>query len=164
MRDFGLNSTMQTLELMRLNDQISDMREGRPPRRGPPNDVGPGCLLKFMALAAVIVLIVYCLGRDRASDEAREQPSPEPPKAETGSTSSEPAIAQAEDSDPKTEPARLWTDVSGEYRVEATLVDCTADTVFLQKANGRIVRVAIAGLCPADREYVRVYSKPVSFR
>jgi hypothetical protein len=164
MRHLGSNSTMQTLELMRLNDQISDMREGRPPRRGPPNDVGPGCLLKFMALAALIVLMVYRLGHDKSSDKALEQPSPDASKAEAGSTSSAPIAARAVNRDHKTEPTRLWKDASGEYLIEAALVDCTNDTVCLQKDNGRIVRLAIAGLCPEDREYVRVYSKPVSFR
>lgn len=156
MHDSG-NSTIQTLELMRLNDQISDMRAGRPPRRGPPEDIGPGCLLKFMALAAIIVFMVYRLGHERTDDKALEQPPPKVRAVETNTSA--PA-----NPDRKTEPIRLWTDVSGSYHVEATLVDCTEDMVCLQKANGRKVRVAMDRLCPEDRKYVRVYSKPVSFQ
>jgi hypothetical protein len=157
MRHFGLNSTMQTLEIMRLNDQFSDMREGRPPRRGPPNDVGPGCLLKFMALAALITLMVCRLDHGRSGGRTLDQPSPEPSRVEANTPS-------PVNPDRKAEPMRHWTDVSGKYQVEASLVDCTDDMVCLQKTNGRNVRVAMDRLCPEDREYVYHYCKRVSFQ
>jgi hypothetical protein len=155
MRNFGSNSTMQTLELMWLNDQIRDMREGRPPRRGPPNDIGPGCLLKFMALAAFLVLMVYSLGHDRTGGKAMEQPSPKPPPVEAPTPS--PA-----NPDRKIEPIRLWTDTSGKYQVEATLVDFNDNMVCLQEADGGNVKVAMNWLSSNDRQYVYRFRKQVS--
>jgi hypothetical protein len=159
MRHYNDNSMMQTLELMYLNNQIRDMRLGLPPRRGPTWDVGPGCLLKFLALAAIMVLMVYRLGHDSAGQQALDESEPEQSEAAAESAATRPGPPEYEglnpDSDKMPQPIRLWTDASGQYHVEAALVDCTADVVCLRKVNDRLVRVAVNRLSPDDRAYVR---------
>lgn len=52
--------------------------------------------------------------------------------------------------------ARLWTDATGQYRVEARFVSVVdGATVRLQKADGRFVRVAMDKLCAGDQQFVR---------
>jgi hypothetical protein len=49
---------------------------------------------------------------------------------------------------------RLWTDVSGQYHVEARLVSFDGQVVHLQKSDGRYVRIALEKLSTTDRRLV----------
>lgn len=51
--------------------------------------------------------------------------------------------------------AREWTDSTGAFTVEATLVEVLEDSVRLRKRNGILVQVPIERLCRADQLYVR---------
>lgn len=51
--------------------------------------------------------------------------------------------------------AREWTDSTGAFTVEATLVGVSGDSVWLQMQNGIMVQVPIERLCRADRVYVQ---------
>ncbi|MCA9133712.1 MAG: hypothetical protein KDA45_11180 [Planctomycetales bacterium] len=53
------------------------------------------------------------------------------------------------------EEARLWRDRSGKFEVQATLVKQTESFVELLKQDGRVVRVPLSALSPADREYLQ---------
>jgi len=50
---------------------------------------------------------------------------------------------------------RMWTDLSGKYRLEAKFVGVIdGKTVRLQKADGRYYRIALERLCLADQAVV----------
>ena len=53
-------------------------------------------------------------------------------------------------------PARTWSDTSGAYSVEATLVGVKEGSVQLLKEDGSIICVPIPRLSRTDREYVRI--------
>jgi hypothetical protein len=55
---------------------------------------------------------------------------------------------------------RGWTDSTGEYSVEATLVEIEEDSVVLKKAGGDVITVPITRLSEADRRYLEGLSKP----
>lgn len=50
---------------------------------------------------------------------------------------------------------RTWTDSTGTYTMQAELLDETAGTVRLRRADGRIVSLALERLSAADQVYVR---------
>ncbi|MBW3596161.1 MAG: hypothetical protein KY475_02680, partial [Planctomycetes bacterium] len=50
--------------------------------------------------------------------------------------------------------ARKWTDSSGNFSVEAELVDFTGEAVRLRKPDGTIIAVPFARLSKADREFL----------
>lgn len=59
---------------------------------------------------------------------------------------------------PAKQPARamrLWTDVTGKYRIEAALIEVTKDTVILEKTDGSRVEVPLSRLVKNDREYAK---------
>jgi hypothetical protein len=51
--------------------------------------------------------------------------------------------------------ARLWTDSSGRYTLDADLVDFNDQTVVLQRADHELVAVAIENLSNQDRDYLK---------
>ena len=51
--------------------------------------------------------------------------------------------------------AREWTDSTGVFTVEATLVEVSGDSVRLRMQNGIMVQVPIERLCRADQQYVQ---------
>ncbi len=53
---------------------------------------------------------------------------------------------------------RLWTDASGTFQVEARFAGYMGDSVRLQKANGKYVRIAITALSSLDRHFVEAIS------
>ena len=51
---------------------------------------------------------------------------------------------------------RTWTDVTGTYKIEAELIEATAENVTLKrKEDGRIVKVPIDKLSPEDQEFLK---------
>ncbi|MCH8043012.1 MAG: hypothetical protein IID44_04775 [Planctomycetes bacterium] len=55
--------------------------------------------------------------------------------------------------------ARTWTDVTGKYKIEATLIDYNQGKAQLKKSNGKVVSVPLSKLSAPDRNYVRQWSK-----
>lgn len=53
---------------------------------------------------------------------------------------------------------RTWTDATGQFKVQAELVDQTATAVRLRLEDGRVVEVEIEKLSDADREHLRKLS------
>ncbi len=52
--------------------------------------------------------------------------------------------------------ARIWTDRTGEHRVEAELLSAQADTVWLRRVSDqKVFEVGLADLSPADQQHVR---------
>ena len=51
-------------------------------------------------------------------------------------------------------PGRTWTDATGQYTVEAELIEVVDGKVRLKKSDGRVLRVPVAKLSRADREYL----------
>ena len=49
---------------------------------------------------------------------------------------------------------RQWTDRSGKFQVEASLVTVKDGKAYLEKGDGTVVPVEIAKLCTADQEYL----------
>jgi hypothetical protein len=49
---------------------------------------------------------------------------------------------------------RTWRDASGTFSVEAVMLSVDGDKVVLQKKDGKISRVPIAKLSPADKKYI----------
>ena len=50
---------------------------------------------------------------------------------------------------------RTWTDRTGEYQTEASLVDSQDGKVTLKKKDGTTIKIPLASLSDADREYVK---------
>jgi hypothetical protein len=48
----------------------------------------------------------------------------------------------------------MWTDITGQHQVEARLLSVSDGMVYLQKANGRYLRVPLDKLCDADQQVV----------
>lgn len=60
------------------------------------------------------------------------------------------------ESPPAGEPVlRTWTDSTGQFRIEATLVKAHTDAVTLQKTDGRTIVVPLSRLSAADQAHVR---------
>lgn len=58
---------------------------------------------------------------------------------------------------------RLWSDLTGKFKIEATLDSQTAFNVVLRKADGKLVTVPLDKLSIADQEYVATLdSEPVN--
>src|SRR3954454_7514208 len=51
--------------------------------------------------------------------------------------------------------ARVWTDSSGKYTVEADLIAYNDKTVILERPDHQLGQVPIAQLSQADREYLK---------
>jgi hypothetical protein len=69
------------------------------------------------------------------------------------------AAAPAAESQPARLQYRSWTDLAGEYRVEAALLDSTGGAVRLQKRDGHIFTMRLERLSKADQEFVKAQSK-----
>jgi small-conductance mechanosensitive channel len=50
---------------------------------------------------------------------------------------------------------RTWSDATGQFRVEAELVEIKDATAVLKKSDGKLLQVPLSKLSNADREYVR---------
>jgi WD40 repeat protein/mono/diheme cytochrome c family protein len=55
---------------------------------------------------------------------------------------------------------REWTDTTGAFKVEATLITIKDDKVYLEKADGMVVTVPLSRLSQADQAYVKSVSNP----
>lgn len=55
---------------------------------------------------------------------------------------------------------REWTDSTGKFTVEATLVEVRQDSVILKKADGGAIMVPIGRLSKADQRYLEGLRKP----
>jgi len=55
--------------------------------------------------------------------------------------------------------ARTWRDSTGQFSVEAVLVDYDGDQVKLKKSDGRVVTLPLTRLSEADQQYVRERQK-----
>jgi hypothetical protein len=51
--------------------------------------------------------------------------------------------------------ARTWTDSTGKYKIEAAFVEVKDGAVRLRRPDGRVVKLPLAKLSPADRRYVK---------
>lgn len=49
---------------------------------------------------------------------------------------------------------RTWRDITGQYQIEATLVEVTATEVRLKKRDGSVISVPLDKLSPADLEFL----------
>jgi len=101
-------------------------------------------------------------------DKPADQPKTEEPKPPAPAPEDKPA-EPAPPAKPQPKPAiddpfssiqgnplRLWTDISGQYSVEARFVAVLdGDIVRLQRADGRYVRVALNKLSLADQQFVQ---------
>ncbi len=56
---------------------------------------------------------------------------------------------------PSVASARVWTDSSGKYSIEANLIAFNGTTVVLQRADHQLGQVPIDKLSPADRDYLK---------
>lgn len=54
-------------------------------------------------------------------------------------------------------PVRTWTDVSGQHRIEAALLDADEQQVRLRRTDGKEISVPLEKLSEADREHARRY-------
>ncbi len=52
-------------------------------------------------------------------------------------------------------PFRLWTDATGDYSVDAALLEHDGVTILVRQRDGARVRLVVAQLSEADREYLR---------
>jgi hypothetical protein len=59
---------------------------------------------------------------------------------------------------------RVWTDICGQYHVEARLVSFDGQVVRLQKSDGRYVRIALEKLSRPDEQLVRQLPATVAAR
>ena len=54
---------------------------------------------------------------------------------------------------------RTWSDVTGEYKVRATLIEVADDEVHLRKADGTTISVPLEKLSKADRDWLARYGR-----
>jgi hypothetical protein len=98
----------------------------------------------------------------KAADKPAEKPAPKaadkPAEKPAEKPAGKPEKKKADEDNPfgQTNPRglRLWTDASGKYQVEARFVGVVGDTIRLQKADGRYVRILLDKLCDADQRLV----------
>src|SRR5688572_15917506 len=62
----------------------------------------------------------------------------------------------------QTDEVRFWSDVSGKVRIQASLIEKTADWVKLRKKDGSEVTVPFAKLSRVDVEYLVAAPAPSS--
>jgi hypothetical protein len=105
--------------------------------------------------------------------EAKEETKPvdpvvDPAKPEDKPAEEKPAPKAKADDDifglQNPDAVRQWTDISGQYTLEARFVSLSDGTVRLQKANGRFVRIALDQLSPADQQFVQTRGDAVAAR
>ena len=106
-----------------------------------------------------------------------EAQAPAPPAedaAETDTTTETAPAAEATASDEETTPVgqtdvppadrplatRIWTEVSGRRRVEATFIKLEDETVQFRRNDGKVVAIPLAGLIPEDQEIIRKLAEP----
>ena len=95
---------------------------------------------------------------DPMADPVAEPPVVEPPADDV--PADPPVAPPAIDDDPfssnQSKGLRLWTDISGKYRVKARLVSVIDETtVRLQREDDRYIRVALDRLSLTDQQVVR---------
>jgi hypothetical protein len=58
--------------------------------------------------------------------------------------------------------ARIWSDASGQRKIDAELVDCQKGVVKLRKpdGNGKVVDVPLSKLSPGDVGFIKEKMKP----
>ncbi len=61
---------------------------------------------------------------------------------------------EADEALPQAKEMRTWTDASGRFRIEASLVRHADNMVQLRTPDGRVVRVPVDQFSSADREYL----------
>jgi hypothetical protein len=86
----------------------------------------------------------------RKIEEVRSQREPPP----TAGAAESPTAAPP-DRGPSEPRLRTWTDASGQYHIEAELVEHSEGNVTLKKPDGQVVTLPLEKLSPADQEYVR---------
>jgi hypothetical protein len=52
-------------------------------------------------------------------------------------------------------PLRTWTDATGQFRIEARLIDVSDGVVNLEKADGETLKVPLEKLSAADQAHCR---------
>ena len=55
---------------------------------------------------------------------------------------------------------RVWTDVTGRFKVEAQLIDVSGEAVQLRCKDGRVIEISLARLSEADAIFARDADKP----
>jgi SLA1 Homology Domain 1 (SHD1) protein len=56
--------------------------------------------------------------------------------------------------------ARLWSDASGQHKIDAELVDCQKGVVKLRKPDGKVVDVPLSKLSAEDVGFIKEKMKP----
>ena len=87
---------------------------------------------------------------------------PMPEHLHPGSPASKAALAKLEEITgepaPKVgasvESLRTWSDSTGKFKLQATLVNNTAGTVRLEKEDGKIISLPVSKLSKADQRYL----------
>jgi len=59
---------------------------------------------------------------------------------------------------------RIWTNATGEFKVEAELVDVADGVVVLQRTDGRIIKVPVTKLSKTDRDFVTRLLSPADVK
>jgi len=58
--------------------------------------------------------------------------------------------------------ARIWTDSTGKYRIEAEFVTLEGDTVHLRRPDGQGIAIPLERLSPADQAYAKQQAAPAA--
>ncbi|HLA84842.1 MAG TPA: SHD1 domain-containing protein [Thermoguttaceae bacterium] len=126
-----------------------------------------------VSLPAELPLLPATSGVPKAA-EGSERPheTPDRPKAKpierpVATPMEKPLVAEAEYDNPfvlETDQLQIWTDASGNFRVEARFVSFDQKTVRLQRPSGAFLRVAYDRLSVADRERVQDLSLAVAMK
>ena len=58
--------------------------------------------------------------------------------------------------------ARIWTDSTGKYRIEAEFVQLEGETVHLRRPDGQSIAIPLERLSPADQAYARQQAAPAA--
>ena len=89
-----------------------------------------------------------------STDEPMETSIPSTEKSNTESNP-DPKPGEEEVTDPKKQP-RLWKDAAGKFSTEATFNGIVGKTeIFLKKADGKVVKVAIEKLSDDDKAWLQ---------
>jgi hypothetical protein len=86
--------------------------------------------------------------RDTPASTYPDVEAKEPPQLAAKKASAPPAAADASE-------MRTWSDASGKFKLEASLVSVKGEMVTLKQKDGRLFQVSLKKLCKEDQEFIQ---------
>jgi hypothetical protein len=95
------------------------------------------------------------LGIAGKSSQAKSETKPAADKVATGTSNGKPGEGKSADVKSAEPEFRTWSDKSGKHKIEAILVERTAEKVVLKRRDGTLIPVPIAVLSQVDLDHLK---------